>query len=431
MGCFNVSCMLSKLTIHEGDKCYLFPLIPMNKETLIGATSQFLYNNDLFNLFCLPIEGIYNDYGSIEDIVKTKNTEMIENYLGISIENFVACLTDCRKDYFDSYSTFYDVFCKFANLSDDLSLEEYLKEIGFKEDGSEFYISGTDYFIKKSNDESFNIYSKKLQNLGELTDWNKEDILKIHYQRTNEYLGMEHEETFHLLSNMSCGFVSGDVLDNLPKKQSLWTWTLDSAYFLKKDFKLTDNLIFEKHNHKIKLCSDSIIEIDNEKFNFPNKSDFEKYWKEITGEDLSNIYSKKEDLTYENYLYKCKSLLSVKNGNSEVEKHLYDMKKLIFSNSFGMEREIPYFLNIYQNGLLDIKNEWLLTEKFLNYSYNSNVLIFPTFQGPQGGDIDSELQLSLTILKSCLKEYFKYEEEMEETSDSKKFKKLFEYLKNF
>ena len=45
-----------------------------------------------------PIEGRYNDYGSLEDIVRTKNTELIENMFGMKIEQFVDDIASVREE---------------------------------------------------------------------------------------------------------------------------------------------------------------------------------------------------------------------------------------------------------------------------------------------------------------------------------------------
>ena len=77
----------------------------------IGPASQYLHPDEHFIPFCFPIEGTYNDYGSLENIVHNENTKAIETFLGITIEEFIELITENRgKDVFDQYDTFYDVF---------------------------------------------------------------------------------------------------------------------------------------------------------------------------------------------------------------------------------------------------------------------------------------------------------------------------------
>ena len=79
MGCFSVCCSMSKMTINAGDKVLLIPLIP------VGPAGGYMYLStmDLFMPFCLPIVGTYDDYGSIENIEKNINTEILEKYFKI------------------------------------------------------------------------------------------------------------------------------------------------------------------------------------------------------------------------------------------------------------------------------------------------------------------------------------------------------------
>ena len=114
MGSFNVSCSVSHITIHEGERTFLFPLLPnINKyeiqeghpddgTLIINPASQYIHPDEYYIPFCFPIEGKYDDYGSLEDIVENENTKAIENFLGISINDFVALVTDGRgKNPFD------------------------------------------------------------------------------------------------------------------------------------------------------------------------------------------------------------------------------------------------------------------------------------------------------------------------------------------
>lgn len=91
MGCFSVSCSISKLSINAGDKCTIIPIFtnPINsikeeyeRTVLCGPCDKCLP-------LTLPIVGYYDDYGGIEYIEKNENTEIIEEYFGISIEEFI------------------------------------------------------------------------------------------------------------------------------------------------------------------------------------------------------------------------------------------------------------------------------------------------------------------------------------------------------
>lgn len=93
MGSFNVSCVLSNLSIRHGDPCYYIPLIADKWSNGVIPRDSGICSNEgsqaLFQPVFLSIFGKYDDYGSIEDIAKNSNTEAIERILGVSIHNFM------------------------------------------------------------------------------------------------------------------------------------------------------------------------------------------------------------------------------------------------------------------------------------------------------------------------------------------------------
>ena len=94
MGCFNQSCTISRLDIQREEKCALIPIIENPKSESLNDHCFRLYQP-----FCLPIFGVYDDYGSIEKIQRDRNVELIEKYFEISIEKFVECVTRRRELY--------------------------------------------------------------------------------------------------------------------------------------------------------------------------------------------------------------------------------------------------------------------------------------------------------------------------------------------
>lgn len=63
MGCWNQTCMLSRLPIHAGDKVVAFLI----HETPFGHSGGICYSTDLYQPIFIPIYGQYNDYGAIEE----------------------------------------------------------------------------------------------------------------------------------------------------------------------------------------------------------------------------------------------------------------------------------------------------------------------------------------------------------------------------
>jgi hypothetical protein len=115
MGSFNVACSISNLSISQGEKVVFIPLIPPTHvhmgfennivNTTVGTNaSMLIYPNCFFDPFCLPIEGEYNEYGTLENIKKDANIEAIEKFTGLDIEDFMSIVTESRgvNDYFSN-----------------------------------------------------------------------------------------------------------------------------------------------------------------------------------------------------------------------------------------------------------------------------------------------------------------------------------------
>ena len=87
MGSWSVSCGISNIAITSGNECVIIPIK--------GDSSE--YGGYLPST--LPIFGTYNDYGGMEDIVHDDNTKLIEDHLGITIDEFVEFLVDGKFTY--------------------------------------------------------------------------------------------------------------------------------------------------------------------------------------------------------------------------------------------------------------------------------------------------------------------------------------------
>jgi len=116
MGCFNVAGTLSRLSIGCGDEAIFIPLANYNywekKRNIEIEPASMIVSNEgscaYYTPRFLPIVGKYNDYGSLENIKRDANIEYIENYFGITIEQFMEQVTrnwchdkpkfECRTD---------------------------------------------------------------------------------------------------------------------------------------------------------------------------------------------------------------------------------------------------------------------------------------------------------------------------------------------
>ena len=81
MGCFNFTDALTNLPIREGDEVVILPIL----KTEYGH--NYIYANSEYDLIPIIIEGNYNDYGWINNIIRKDNVE-------ISIENIRVCERD-------------------------------------------------------------------------------------------------------------------------------------------------------------------------------------------------------------------------------------------------------------------------------------------------------------------------------------------------
>lgn len=167
MGSFNVSCSLSGVSIAAGDPAVLVPLKPNGYFSAywdgVGKRGeQFL--DVPFKVPFFPLFGAYNDYGSIEDVVKDENTEILENfYCKISIEDIVSGITNrdegLPKDLQDLSITWIhgDVYKKLARLrgkdSEDnhtaIGAPDLLLYLGFEYKGERKDKNGYDFIFTK------------------------------------------------------------------------------------------------------------------------------------------------------------------------------------------------------------------------------------------------------------------------------------------
>lgn len=75
MGCWSETCGITQLPINAGDKVRLFILFENYLSENKGGGS--CYPNDIWAPLGLPIQGVYDDYGGIEDIIENQDTEIL------------------------------------------------------------------------------------------------------------------------------------------------------------------------------------------------------------------------------------------------------------------------------------------------------------------------------------------------------------------
>jgi len=108
MGHFSHSCKLTGLPITGGTPVVLIVMKHMmdlydnSEKSLTKYGKTYMCSNDGTRLKYIPcwfpIHGTYDEYGGIENIVKDDNTEVLEKYYGLTIEEIMAIITSGRKD---------------------------------------------------------------------------------------------------------------------------------------------------------------------------------------------------------------------------------------------------------------------------------------------------------------------------------------------
>lgn len=92
MGCFSRYCGISNITIGDGDPCCIIPL----KKTTQAEYARYLPCT-------LPIFGKYDDYGSIDNIIRDENVLLLESYFETEIEAILDVILD-QRDYRAKYN---------------------------------------------------------------------------------------------------------------------------------------------------------------------------------------------------------------------------------------------------------------------------------------------------------------------------------------
>lgn len=105
MGCSNVACSVSHISIQRKDPVVFIPLIPKKIVTSVKMFST----SEMYIPAFLPIFGEYDDYGSLQNIAKDYNTDMIEQEFGISIQEFVNIIAE-EEEVFGSSDEIHNAF---------------------------------------------------------------------------------------------------------------------------------------------------------------------------------------------------------------------------------------------------------------------------------------------------------------------------------
>lgn len=158
MGCFNSKGCFSKTPIVYGDKVVAF--IGLADNDRARECDQFAPGMS-FTPLTLPIHGTYNDYGSVENIVRTASVQIVEKFFGKDIDTILKEVS-----------------------SDEFKFDSLLKEVEKKD--REFYgrCGYADMFKDYDKKYSFELVMEH------------EDIFYA-MLKTNDIIGSMHEYFYH------------------------------------------------------------------------------------------------------------------------------------------------------------------------------------------------------------------------------------------
>lgn len=247
MGCFNVACSISSISIGEGTPCYFIPLIKKHHKSrkymranfpdgygfMDSPKSIITYPDDIFTPLTLPILGKYNDYGSLDDIVQDNNVDAIEKFFGVPIDDIISCAA-CDKGIDNYTSTVYQTYCvhkKNMELFD----STYLINIGFEystEEGCFIHPHIKNAKLKivpekkyGQREASFVIFDKDFKIICELDKvYDPDSSLKSCFLKNFDYylnIRQEDQERVSILYNMSGMFVHADIFNLMSKNKEI------------------------------------------------------------------------------------------------------------------------------------------------------------------------------------------------------------------
>lgn len=461
MGSFNVLCGLTKLSIHSGDKCVLIPLIfskewddnkgemCYNKTKTLHPTSMYLDPFSIWEPAFFPIMGTYNDYGSLEDIEKDENTEVIERKFGISIERFANLITDSRVNIYDSLSEYSDFLSNPKSLEYDYDFEKFLTELGFKVKGNKKVYKDICELTKKDDDYICLFYNEKIEKKYGIYD--KEKLLSDIRDITGRALGIsaENYQKYEEISKLSAMFVLEEAYDfytvNKHDKDNTQYLEIPITQFLLETLGFTSFNGNYIKDGKTMFClkkknaySEYYYLNDTTIYNVKQLLD---NYQAVTGKELDCDIIKGLD-THDIYVMQLKAELPKKvttgvfleynftkderlnTGNIEdIISYIKDKKyvlsldcQLLFTDSWIFKEftylKDNYWLEIIRN--YSLFNEFERMTRLLTSMYYSNIVFAPTFCGSQCGNTLAEMKLSYITNKIAENRKDQLDEEINE-----------------
>jgi hypothetical protein len=443
MGCFNVACSVSNISIGCGDRVVYIPLLPANwslrshpeyKDHHVGRNSMLIYSNCYYEPFCLPIKGEYNDYGTLEYIDGDANTKALEKFFGADIEDILKAVTRGSWDGYTENDASAMKPIKNLKKLDHIDPKD-LKALGFvatekKDHYSHPKVKQIVFITKtKSNHNKKDYFHPAWQILNEKGEILSQERSSGYLYKLLEglaaisgyYIGIpdEQQKKTLLLNSLSGMFIHEDIYNTLCRTGKRIYASPDERSLLKMGF-LPEEEEREEYGRVMKTFYHPEVE-DKGAYVSPGNYCFQTYdtqeprgdYGVDTVEDLALSYVQKHGVLldtkpfetectyeqdYEKLVQAQKNYLNIKDkSREEIQKLLGDDYSGYFDamrgpfNSHDSERKyfgkMNYAGDLYgpnlTKGLMPLYSDWKSAQGAF---YSCNVFFFPAMNGEQHGN---------------------------------------------
>lgn len=174
MGCFDVACGISGISIKSEDDALLLLLLPFSeypesareRKVEIEVGVQQVFNEGPLGMYmplCLPIRGKYNEYGTLEDLVKDETLKSLEKFFGAKFEQIISVIHNGRYGtiHDNEMLTIYGNGLKVNRSGDNKVTAKWLVSAGFTEKDGKYYHPDVTNIKKWNKDESKIIDTKE------------------------------------------------------------------------------------------------------------------------------------------------------------------------------------------------------------------------------------------------------------------------------
>lgn len=430
MGSFSVACGMSHIPITGGEHVLFVPITKNRYLSNIPLDHFFCYSDDLYEPALLPIEGYYNSYGTIENIIKNEHTDYLEKKFSNSIEIILHTITRKR-----------DLFSKYGDLAYSWNLNlcfgndlELFSKLGFslvqEENSSYMYLekhklkifSKESYF---SISDSYTIIKGNKSLICHLSDYNSlQELIFLNFDILLGVSDLQKEIALCSLCKMGGQFFLKSIFDemttfsfyenNLVKssKANSFNFSIselhlldlgfikkeDKKYYFGEDLIIVDSLIsnvcslyYNNKFHKFFTLREFLNFFSKKKLFDEDKLNKYTFFKtkllelkDLLKEELVELNNLKEEYIKDGKDFSSIDRIMKRSSDSLIERHIF------CSNSSKLSKNYTDYF--YDTALsFDINKDYFLLEyynlfsKFKASMVATNTLFVPSFCGYQDG----------------------------------------------